>query len=100
MTDIKMYERLRHALGEEETEDLIVFIKSEVKTEFMNCKETFVTKEDKVELLQKISDVEVRLNKTIGDVRVDLTKSMSGMTLLQYLSIIISVIAIITFMTK
>jgi len=100
IADIKLYERLRHSLGEEEAQELVRFIHSQIENEFMDCKDVFLTKEDKVELVQMIAEVEVRLNKSINDTERRLSKSFTGMTLLQLLSIIISVLALVTFMTK
>ncbi|HYE56373.1 MAG TPA: hypothetical protein VD996_16100 [Chitinophagaceae bacterium] len=87
MRDIKMYERLRHTLGEEQTQDLIAFIKSEVNSEFMDCKEVFLTKEDKVDLIQLMKQDKIELLRTIYIVGV-----------VQFLAIVSAVIGILSFM--
>ena len=107
ITDIKMYERLRHSLGEDETQDLIAFIKSETKNEFMDCKDVFLTKDDKLELMLMIKQDKVELVNQINHVenrlmetKAELNKSINAWGLVQLLAIIVSIIAIITFMTK
>ncbi len=59
-------------------------------------KELFLTQKDKVELLEKISDTEVRLNDKINTIN----KSVYIVGLVQFLAINASMLAIINFMLK
>jgi DNA polymerase III delta prime subunit len=59
-------------------------------------KELFLTQKDKVELLDKVSQVEVRLTDKINSIN----KSVYIVGLVQFLAIIASMLAIINFMLK
>ncbi len=59
-------------------------------------KELILAQKDKVELLEKISDVEVRLTDKINAIN----KSVYIVGLVQFLAIIASMLAIINFMLK
>ena len=49
-----MYNALRKKLGEQESTDLVEFIKSEVKTELSSKTDTLLVKEDKIDLIDRI----------------------------------------------
>jgi BMFP domain-containing protein YqiC len=59
-------------------------------------KELFLTRKDKVELLDKVSQVEVRLTDKISSIN----KSVYIVGLVQFLAIIALMLAIINFMLK
>jgi mannose/fructose-specific phosphotransferase system component IIA len=52
ISEISLYNALRKRLGEQETEELVEFVKSEVKTELEAKTNLFLTKEDKVDLIK------------------------------------------------
>ena len=52
ISEIALYNALRKKLGEQESEELVEFVKSEVKTELDNKTNLFLTKEDKVDLIK------------------------------------------------
>jgi len=52
ISEISLYNALRKRLGEQETEELVEFVKSEVKTELETKTNLFLTKEDKVDLIK------------------------------------------------
>jgi hypothetical protein len=54
ITQIQLYNILRTKLGDAEAHDLVSFIKAEIKTEFMERKDVFLTKEDKVEMMRAV----------------------------------------------
>jgi hypothetical protein len=46
VSEIQLFQILKAELGEKEAEELVTFVKSEVKAEFENRKEVLATKED------------------------------------------------------
>lgn len=52
ISEISLYNALRKKLGEQESEELVEFVKAEVKTELDNKTNLFLTKEDKVDLIK------------------------------------------------
>lgn len=46
VTEIQLFQILKAKLGEKEAEQLVSFVKEEVKTEFDNKREVLATKED------------------------------------------------------
>ncbi|HXI00647.1 MAG TPA: hypothetical protein VNI52_10300 [Sphingobacteriaceae bacterium] len=78
VSEIQLFPILKAKLGEKEAEELVTFVKSEVKAEFENRKEVLATKED------------------IANVH----KSIYIVGLVQFLAIVGSVIAIVNFMIK
>ena len=59
-------------------------------------KELFLTQKDKVELIEKFNQVEIRLTDKINTIN----KSVYIVGLVQFLAIIASMLAIINFMLK
>ena len=70
-------------------EELVSFVKAEVKAEFDNKRELLATKED---ILTTKEDIAI--------VKAELTKSIYIVGLIQFLAIVGSVLAIINFMVK
>jgi hypothetical protein len=52
---ISLYNILRRKLGEKETTELMEYVKSEVKSEFDTKAGVFMTKDDKIELIDRIN---------------------------------------------
>ena len=76
ISEIQLYNALKTKLGDTEAQQLVDFVKSEVTSEFDNRKETFLNKEDKVDIMRSIYFVGI----------------------VQFLAIIGSVLAILNFM--
>lgn len=55
ISEIALYNALRKKLGEQESEELVEFVKAEVRTELENKTNLFLTKEDKVDLIDRIN---------------------------------------------
>jgi DNA polymerase III delta prime subunit len=51
ITDIQLYNKLRSKFGDKETQELVSFIRSEIKTEFMARRDTFLVKSDKTDIM-------------------------------------------------
>ncbi|HEY0679531.1 MAG TPA: hypothetical protein VGD17_14705 [Chitinophagaceae bacterium] len=75
VSEIQLYNSLRERFGDAKAQELVDFIKFKVDEEFMECKQTFLVKEDKIDLVRSIF--------------------LAGV--IQYLAIISSVLAIIAF---
>lgn len=54
ISEISLYNALRKKLGEQESSELVEFIKSEVKTELEGRTDILLTKEDKIDLIDRI----------------------------------------------
>jgi hypothetical protein len=54
ISEISLYKALRIKLGDEAANDLVEFVASEVKTELDNKTNIFLTKEDKIDLIDRI----------------------------------------------
>ena len=78
ISEIQLYNALKTKLGDTEAQQLVDFVKSEVTSEFENRKDTFLNKEDKVDIMRSIYFVGI----------------------VQFLAIIGSVLAILNFMLK
>ena len=89
MSEIRLYKALRGKLGDIEAQELVGFIKSEINSEFMDCKQVFLTKEDKLELLRAIKED-----------KVDIMRSIYIVGLVQFLTIIGALIGIVSFFLK
>ncbi|MDF3079107.1 MAG: hypothetical protein K0S09_2996 [Sphingobacteriaceae bacterium] len=82
VSEIQLFQILKNKLGEKEAEELVSFVKTEVKTEFDNRREILATKED------------------LANVRGDLMRSIYIVGLVQFLAIVGSVLVIFNFMLK
>ena len=89
VTEIQLFQILKSKLGEKEAEELVSYVKTEVKAEFDNRKELIASKED-IYLLKE----------DIANVKAELMKSIYVVGLIQFLAIIGSVLAIMNFMIK
>ncbi|UKT62363.1 hypothetical protein [Pedobacter mucosus] len=89
VTEIQLFKILKAKLGGQEAEDLISFVKEEVRVEFENKREILATKED-------IGNTK----EYILQIKSDLSKSIYIVGLIQFLAIVGSVIGIINFMIK
>ncbi|WP_316824981.1 hypothetical protein [Pedobacter miscanthi] len=78
VTEIQLFQILKAKLGEQEAEQLVSFVKAEVKSEFDNKREVLATKED----------------------IASMQKTIYVVGLIQFLAIIGSVIGIVNFMIK
>jgi hypothetical protein len=89
VTEIQLFQILKMKLGEREAEELVSFVKEEVRTEFDNKREILATKEDIANTKEYILQV-----------KSELSKSIYLVGLIQFLAIVGSVIGIINFMIK
>lgn len=89
VTEIQLFQILKMKLGEREAEELVSFVKEEVKSEFNNKRETLATKEDIANTKEYILQV-----------KSELSKSIYLVGLIQFLAIVGAVIGIINFMMK
>jgi hypothetical protein len=55
ISEISLYNILRKKFGDQETADLVEFVKAEVKSELDAKTGLFMTKEDKVDLIDRIN---------------------------------------------
>ncbi len=55
ITEITLYNVLRKKFGEEETSQLVEFIKAEVKNEVDNKTNILLTKDDKIDIVDRIN---------------------------------------------
>ncbi|MEO8860194.1 MAG: hypothetical protein ABI358_02155 [Ginsengibacter sp.] len=78
ISEIQLYNALKTKLGDSEAQQLVDFVKSEVTSEFNSRKDSFLVKEDKIDIMRSIYLVGV----------------------VQFLAIIGSVLAILNFMLK
>jgi hypothetical protein len=78
VTEVQLYKSLKAKLGDETAQELVNFIKSEINNEFMDCKQLFLVKEDKV----------------------DLVRTIYAVGLIQFLAIMASLIGILSFFLK
>ncbi|MEO8821479.1 MAG: hypothetical protein ABI374_11595 [Ginsengibacter sp.] len=76
ISEIQLYNALKTRLGDNEAQQLVDFVKSEVTSEFTNRKDTFLNKDDKIDIMRSIYIVGI----------------------VQFLAIVGSVLAIMNFM--
>lgn len=55
ISEVSLYKALRNKSGDDTASELVEFVKSEVQTEFDNKTNTFLTKEDKIDLIDRIN---------------------------------------------
>jgi hypothetical protein len=78
ISEISLYKALRLKLGEDTASELVEFVKTEVKTELDNNTNRFLTKEDKIDLIEKINGVNNSLSEKMNKDKIDLIKWMFG----------------------
>lgn len=54
ISEIQLYNVLKSKLGETEAQELVDFVKSKVQDEFDQRKDTFLNKEDKIDIMRSI----------------------------------------------
>jgi hypothetical protein len=117
--EIKLYDSIRARLGDDGAQELVGFIKSEIKNEIMDLKDVFLTKadkadlilqmknefkdvflvkEDKADLLRAMKADKIELLQLIAATRYDLRGHTYTMGLVQFLAIVGSVIGIVSYM--
>ncbi len=74
ISEISLYKALRTKLGDETADELVEFVKSEVQTELDSKTNIFLTKEDKIDLIEKMNGLVEKMNKD----KIDLIKWMFG----------------------
>ena len=82
ISEIQLFQALKIKLGEKEAEELVQFVKSEVKDQFDGKKDFFASKED------------------LANTKSDLIKTIYFVGLTQFLAIVGSVLLIFNFMVK
>lgn len=78
ISEIQLYNALKTKLGDNEAQQLVDFVKSEVTSEFNNRKDSFLVKEDKIDIMRSIYIVGI----------------------VQFFAIVGSVLAIMNFMLR
>lgn len=63
ISEVSLYKALRNKLGDETASELVEFVKSEVNTEMGRKTDTFLTKEDKLDLIEKMNKDKIDLIK-------------------------------------
>ena len=84
VSEIKLFEMLKAKIGEKEAEAFVEILETKVDRKFEEAKATLATKED--------------LAKSIGDLKIRLTRAIYIVGLVQYLAILASVVALIKFL--
>ena len=78
ISEVSLYKALRIKLGDDTASELVEFVKSELETELTKKTDTFLIKQDKIDLIEK-------MNKD----KIDLIKWMFG----SWITIILTLIA-------
>ncbi|MEO6637637.1 MAG: hypothetical protein ABIN25_05135 [Ginsengibacter sp.] len=78
ISEIQLYNALKTKLGDKEAQQFVDFVKAEVSSEFSNQKDTFLNKDDKIDIMRSIYFVGI----------------------VQFLAIVGSVLAIMNFMLR
>jgi len=88
-SDLTLYHLLRNKLGERETVELVEFIHSEIKADMETVKANlevktivFLTKEDKIDLINRMESIKVDLIDRINKVKTDLIVWIVGVSVL------------------
>jgi hypothetical protein len=89
VTEVQLYKSLKAKLGDETAQELVNYIKSEINTEFMDCKQLFLVKDDKADLI-----------RTMKEDKVNIMRAIYAVGLMQFLAIMASLIAILSFFLK
>lgn len=71
ISEVSLYKALKLKLGDDTASE---FVTNEVRTELNNKTNTFLTKEDKIDLIEKINS----LNEKMAKDKIDLIKWMFG----------------------
>ena len=87
---ISLYNILRKKLGEKETTELMEYVKSEVKSEFDAKASVFMTKDDKIELIDRIKNDKAELIDRINKSKTETITWIVGIGILQFILSILS----------
>jgi hypothetical protein len=72
ISEISLYNILRKKLGDQETAELVEFVKDEVESGINNKTAVLMTKDDQIELIERINDTKAELMHRINDTRGEL----------------------------
>lgn len=103
ISEIQLYQLFTKKLGETEAEQLISFVKGEVKTEFDTKRQSLASKDDITHIKDDITHIREDMNHIREDmlnIKSDLSKSIYVVGLVQFIAIVGSVITIFSFMLK
>ena len=89
ISEVSLYKARRLKLGDDTASELVEFVKSEVNNELEKQTDTFLTKEDKIDLSEKINTIKVDLIERMNKDKIDLIKWMFGF----WITIILTLIA-------
>jgi hypothetical protein len=105
ISNLTLYNNLRRKLGDQESHELVEFIHSEVKAEMETVKtnldiktNVFLTKEDKIDLIDRIEVVRIDLIDRINSLEATVDKSKTEMIIWMVSLIILQYI--VTILTK
>jgi hypothetical protein len=90
ISEISLYNILRKKIGEEETTELMQFVKSEVRSEVDTKTSVFMTKDDKVELIDWINRDKIELIDRINKSKTETIAWIVGIGVLQFILSILS----------
>jgi len=96
VSEIQLYQILKNKLGDKVAEELVSFVRSEMKTEFDNRKEVYAMKDDIFAVKSDIAAV----REDMLNMKSDLLRSIYVVGLVQFLAIAGSVLGILNFMLK
>lgn len=74
ISEVSLYKALKLKLGDDTASELVEFVSNEVRNELNNKINTFLTKEDKIDLIEKINGLKEKMAKD----KIDLIKWMFG----------------------
>jgi len=75
--EISLYNILRKRLGDQETTELVKFVKSGVKSERDTKRGVIMTKDDKMDLSSRISDTKTELIDRVNDTKIQLIERIN-----------------------
>lgn len=76
--ELKIYGILKTRFSEEEAETFIEYFESKTNEKIEDKKDVFLTKQDKVDLLEKINTVKIDMIEKMNKDKIDLIKWMFG----------------------
>ena len=100
VTEIQLYKSLKEKIGEFEAQELLAFVKSEINSEFMDCKQVFLVKEDKADLIRIIKEDRFDLLRTMKEDKITLMRTIYVVGLTQFLAIMAVLFGFLSFFLK
>ncbi len=94
-TQIQLFKSLKRSIGDNEAQDLVNFIKSEISTEIMEQKKCFVSREDANELVAQMKQDKLELMLLMKQDKIELTRSIYMAGLMQFLAIMGGILGIL-----